>query len=397
MRIVQVTWSLLCADVSECLASLGHDVVSVPQAGPGLTERLAHALRANQADLLFSLNFNPHYAAVAHQTRRPYAAWNIDNVCSSAFCAPRFALPHTHLFCIDRPSLDLYRRAGYPNLHYLPIGSNLARFQPPPDDDILNKERAVSFVGCSMIRQGNEYPGFLAGLRRQRDAITDPRTRQVCQATLDAIEAIVEAECRDYFRSSLSERLAEASRRLGFDLASTLYHDPPFFGMLLGKEISSRKRLDLIRRLGEKLPVNLFGDDDWRILAGGLIRYRGKADYRADTPTAYRQSAINLNIEKVYNTSSINIRIVDAMACGGFVLTEAVEDLPRFFEAGRDLETFSSLPELLDKAAYYLDHEHEREAIARSGCQKVRATFSLAGRLKDLLAAIPIPPRAGPL
>ncbi len=388
MRIAQLTWSLLCEDALECLINMGHEAQAVAQTGGNLIKRLNATLKSAKPDLLFSFNFNPHLAACSYKAGIPYAAWNIDNVCSSGFCSPQHAFPNTWIFTIDRPSLELFQKAGYANIRYLPIGSNLARFKPGHGSNPRAYDSDVSFVGCSMIRKGNEYPGLIAGLRRQLERQTDKRARLLCKTTIDALEKIVEAESRDFFQTSIQERIQQSSLRLGFDLAKTIYNDPPFFHIVLAKEVSSRKRLDLIRCVGKHFKVDLFGDADWQTLANNNIRYMGNSDYRTSTSNIYARSKINLNIEKVYNTSSLNLRFIDAMACGGFVLTETVDDLPHFFATGRELEVFSSIPELLEKTAHYLTHNQEREAIAEAGCQKVRAQFDLAARLSGILAAV---------
>lgn len=84
----------------------------------------------------------------------------------------------------------------------------------------------------------------------------------------------------------------------------------------------------------------------------------------------------------------MNCRLFEATGCGGFVLTEnrpAVED---FFEAGREVATFNSRPDLLEKVRYYLAHPQEREAIAQAGCSRAHRDHTYEIRLRRLLEIV---------
>lgn len=48
-------------------------------------------------------------------------------------------------------------------------------------------------------------------------------------------------------------------------------------------------------------------------------------------------------------------------------------ELTDYFTIGVDLETYSSMDELVDKCTYYLAHDEERKQIAKNGYEKVPA------------------------
>ena len=58
------------------------------------------------------------------------------------------------------------------------------------------------------------------------------------------------------------------------------------------------------------------------------------------------------------------------------------------FNIGEDLETYSSIEELVDKCAYYLNHEDERASIALNGYKKVCENHTHYHRLKQMLSVI---------
>ena len=67
------------------------------------------------------------------------------------------------------------------------------------------------------------------------------------------------------------------------------------------------------------------------------------------------------------------MRIFDVLGAGGFLLTNYQEELEDYFEIGKDLVCYSSEEDLLQKTAYYLEHDEERKQIARNGYLKVKS------------------------
>ena len=55
---------------------------------------------------------------------------------------------------------------------------------------------------------------------------------------------------------------------------------------------------------------------------------------------------------------------------GSFYITGHHEELKEYFDIGKDIETYSSKEDLLEKVKYYLDNEEERELIAKTGYEK---------------------------
>ena len=95
-------------------------------------------------------------------------------------------------------------------------------------------------------------------------------------------------------------------------------------------------------------------------------------------PLVFAASRINLNLTLRSIHSGIPLRVLDCMACGGFVLTNWQPEIEDIFCEGEDIVTFKSLQECMDKTAYYLQHEEERQRIAAAGQNKVREVFSYA-------------------
>lgn len=85
---------------------------------------------------------------------------------------------------------------------------------------------------------------------------------------------------------------------------------------------------------------------------------------------------------------SPNMRQLEAMGMGSFLLTEQSDNLAAFFTEGQDLETYASTDELVEKALYYLEHADAREAIAAHGRATCQRYYTMDIRARALLNAV---------
>ncbi|MDX9755820.1 MAG: glycosyltransferase, partial [bacterium] len=110
--------------------------------------------------------------------------------------------------------------------------------------------------------------------------------------------------------------------------------------------------------------------------------------YQEDLPRVYYHTQININLFHAQCVNSLNPRVYDVLAAGGFLLTEYRPALEQEFELGRHMVAFSSPDELREKAAYYLAHPDERDAIARAGQQRVLERYTYRQRVRTLCETI---------
>ena len=99
----------------------------------------------------------------------------------------------------------------------------------------------------------------------------------------------------------------------------------------------------------------------------------------------YRKSRI------VFNTAAdddINMRVFEVLATGSFLLTEWVPTLGELFEDGVHLVTYKTMDEAIEKAKYYLEHEEEREKIAKAGHDLVLKSHTYQNRVLEAFEKI---------
>jgi hypothetical protein len=124
----------------------------------------------------------------------------------------------------------------------------------------------------------------------------------------------------------------------------------------------------------------------------GLIsqRFRTNDFHRPYTPAevgeVYSQSKI------VFNTSiagDVTMRVFEGTACGALVLTDSVANgFSELFQVGREIVTYADDTDLLQKITYYLEHDEEREAIARAGQKRTLEQHTYGHRAKAMLDVV---------
>ena len=86
----------------------------------------------------------------------------------------------------------------------------------------------------------------------------------------------------------------------------------------------------------------------------------------------------------------IKARNFEIPGCGGFQLTGPAENIDEYFEPGKEIVIYSSLPDLVEKARYYLAHPDEREAIAQAGHARAIREHSYEQRFHAIFSQIGI-------
>ncbi len=113
-------------------------------------------------------------------------------------------------------------------------------------------------------------------------------------------------------------------------------------------------------------------------------------------PHVFKESAVNLNITLRSIQSGISLRVLDILACEGFLLTNWQPEIEEYFAIGKELVTYDTFEDLIEKAEYYLNHPQERRAIAKAGKKKVEELFSYHNALDTIFQKSQIIPQSTP-
>lgn len=181
-----------------------------------------------------------------------------------------------------------------------------------------------------------------------------------------------------------------------------LTYDVSFVGQKYGDRADAisrfrRSGLDVVvRGLGWGVPAPV----DWaartklvRKLGGRSLKrhYEPRTKCTVDEMVAlFEQSRVNLNLAAASQGARAQIkgRTFEVPAAGGLLLTENAESLADYFDVGKEIVTFETLDEAIDKCRYYLAHEDERLAIARAGHLRVLNEHTYDHRFASLFRCI---------
>jgi len=115
----------------------------------------------------------------------------------------------------------------------------------------------------------------------------------------------------------------------------------------------------------------------------------------------FRNSAVNIGITRLESPrggragrQQVKVRDFEVPLAGGFYLVEDMPEHREFFAVGKEIDTWRTVDELIDKIRYYLAHDAERRAIADAGRRRALAGQTWAHRFASLFEALALPAAA---
>lgn len=141
---------------------------------------------------------------------------------------------------------------------------------------------------------------------------------------------------------------------------------------LLEMALTGSFRIAAIERLlAEGIEIALFGDEEWlKLPCVTQAHFKGLID-PADLPSLYRRSRINLNLNFMQVSSTVNPKVLDIAAAGGVALTDSRPELSLLYPdpAARPF-VFYSLEDLPERVAALAqaDLSHHRKAVREQTC-----------------------------
>lgn len=68
------------------------------------------------------------------------------------------------------------------------------------------------------------------------------------------------------------------------------------------------------------------------------------------------------------------------------MLTDMAEDLDQFYKPNKEIGVFRGVDDLIQKTRYYLEHEDERETIAKAGYQRTLREHTYEQRFNQIFS-----------
>lgn len=335
----------------------------------------------NSPAFVFSINFFPVIAEICHIHNVIYLCWSVDCPVMELFAQP-IQYPTNRIFLFDREQYNYFHPYNPDCIFHLPLASSVERFDKVVQS-ITNKDRKmyqsdISFIG-SLYSEKNDYktltelPPYIKGY----------------------LDGIIDAQLQIYGYNFMEESLSDqliadikqySSDKICFYTYKNLIKDPAKYTiahLCMGAQVAETERIRTLNILAKHFNVDLYTASDTAPLSG--VHTRGPIESLNAMPKAFHLSKINLNMTVKSIQSGLPLRIFDIMGCGGFLMTNYQTELNDYFEIGKDLEAYSSMDELIDKCAFYLEHDDIRAEIARNGYEKIKQHHTYPHRIAEML------------
>ena len=331
-----------------------------------LTEKLAGE-NANY-DVVFSVDYLPLISDVCERLNITYISWVYD---SPIHIRDISSMNNdcNRIYFFDRGQAEEYQKMGITTAFYLPLAADCDVFLKGRDHAIQEYEAEISFVG-------QLYQSDFAYLCSPLDQYQTGYLEGVIHAQQQLYGAFIIPEVvPDTFITCVNQTYERAS-------GGKFQITRPELEYTMACEVTGRERFMALALLSRRYQVDFYsGSVDKRL---NNVRYCGYADYYEKMPLIFHNSKINLNISLKTIRTGIPLRVLDILACGGFLLTNYQQEIMEYFEPGVDLVIYEDMEDMVRKAEYYLTHEEERKCIAAHVQQTIREKFSFEDRMKIL-------------
>jgi spore maturation protein CgeB len=97
----------------------------------------------------------------------------------------------------------------------------------------------------------------------------------------------------------------------------------------------------------------------------------------------YQRAKIGINVHNRGKYTVGGYRLFELPGNGVMQISDGGEYLGEFFKVGKEIESYETADDLIDKVKFYLSHEGPRERIARAGYRRVVQDHRFAKRLRE--------------
>ncbi len=318
---------------------------------------------------VFSANFSPEVSRVCQEARIPYFCY-IMELPQRQIYHPAMKNPCNFVFCFDcAVSQELERIIPQRSFH-LPLGAGEISHPECGGDE---KKAEVSFVGSlcehswgnEVYEQIEDVSGYVQGY----------------------LESLLKSQVRIYGYNLLKEALdnkvfQEIKKKLSQEVLSWASEEREkdlFANVILADKATQMGRIQILQAVSGQFDTHIYTEDN-----DSKQRLAAHVHNQVLTPAecvqVYQNSKINLCLPHRSIVSGIPQEVFSIMAAGGFVLMNFQPEIPENFVIGEHLDVFMNEEEMLEKIAYYLEHEEERIQIAKAGQQAVKELHTYFSR-----------------
>lgn len=342
-------------------------------------QKLVAAIDEFHIQCAISYDFVMTIAQACMETGIPYIAWVYDAPQSEIYT--HYGLyPCNYIFAFDKMQVYRLQSIGIKHAVHMPLAVHVDKINMVTDTIGKKKkggyQSEITFIG-QLYKRKNE------------DALLkcmDENIRQQLYHNIDScfmkwgkdihMHGLMSEECVRYFDEFDHHKVSKCYP----------YMSEQFFyeAALLSRMIANRERVWILNKLAEKYEVTFYTNDKDTKQLNKNVKVKPGVSYDV-LSYIYQKSKINLNVTLHCIETGVPQRVLDVMAAGGFMLSNYQEELEEMFVPGEEIVLYHNEQELEELVAYYLEHDEERERIARNGQEKVLREYNYqVGLLKAL-------------
>ncbi len=337
--------------------------------------RLQHLLQELKPDFLLSVNMKgiDSNGALQEYTRQlgiPLVVWFVDD--PHPILIPHGTHIRNHMIacCWEKEYMSYLNTCGFSSVHYLPLAADIRRYTPHIE---AAPHIQIAFVGSAI------YGDYLCKIRNNFNWNEDLETLvNECARLLRTDNTIgVYDALKKGIRSSGKKPPFNDKKNITWLCAYILHY------------ASMLRRKQYVETLMQR-DIEVFGDpEQWQALVGTSLITHPSVDYYSQLDTVYQSAKINLNITNYQMKSGCNQRVFDAPLCGGFLISDAQEDLFALFDTPQQsIVTYDNPEELCEKTDWYLSHDEERKKIVARAQSHIRANHCYEHRARDIISML---------
>lgn len=351
---------------------------------------LGEAILENRPEFVFSINYFPYISSICETLSVKYVALSVDCPVLEIY-SETIHNSCNRIFLFDYNQYESIKDENPEGIFYMPLGTNVDRWDETlgkPQYGNIDYKYDVSFVGSlyaekSMIRsmQFDEADrGYIDAMLKAQSLMSDLAIlKEVFRDETPKkriVDAIKKADGSLFKKYSLSDPIIDTEAYVAIE-------------NVLGFELSARDRIDLFEALGsQNVDIDIFTRSDRDLISSPSIKLHDGVTTHTQMPEIFRYSKININHTMRCIETGIPQRVWDIMGCGGLVLTNYTAEIPEYFEIGEDLLCYETKADCLELIQYFKSHDDEREAIARSGYEKVKNLHTYEIRVAAILKEV---------
>lgn len=351
--------------------TMGWEIARVPVVAEGKMPRnmvaaMLNTLTEFRPDFVLSINLSAMdeqglFAGLFADLAIPYVTWFVDDPRTILMGRNIYGSDFAVAFTWEAAYVPYLEACGFAEVYPLPLAVDRLIFNAEPAEHCVYPP---TFVGNSMTE-------FAA-----REWTWVEQHPALAQALHDAFDA--GRVTRENFGLGLAALLGLPALD-AFDP-----HEQRHAELVCFIEGTRRLRLATIQAL-ESDGLAVRGDEAWREHTAQWGPY---LNYTRELPGFYRECEVNLNITSIQMPTTVNQRVFDCPAAGGFLLTDAQSALDELFDLESEIACYHSIEECRELLRFYRGHPEARRALIERARKRILGGHTYAHRLQQIVEVV---------